>query len=112
MSVKLDVHLGASYDRWCDLHQVRHYGADLHVLDQDGQAIPVGTVCEDTDITAEQAFTECIESVWDAVADCRETVDGGDLARWVDLDTDAQQSLRPVLEALVKHIATSIPEQR
>lgn len=112
MSVKLDVHLGASYDRWCDLHQVRHYGADLYVLDQGGQAIPVGTVCEDTDITAEQALTECIESVWDAVADCRETVDGGDLARWVDLDTDVQRAHAPVLEALVKHIATSIPEQR
>lgn len=41
-----------------------------------------------------------------------EHLDQHGLARWVDLDTDAQQSLRPVLEALVKHIATSIPEQR
>lgn len=109
MSVKLDVHLGASYDRWCDLHQVRHYGADLFTLDEQGQATKVGTACEDPDLSPEEILAECVANVWDTVADAREETEDRELTRWADLDPAAQKTLWPMLEATVKGIAAVIP---
>ena len=100
MSVKLDVHLGASYDRWCDLHQVRHYGADLFTLDEQGQAHGPWKP---------EVSVECVANVWDTVADAREETEDRELTRWADLDPAAQKTLWPMLEATVKGIAAVIP---
>ena len=39
---------------------VRHYGADLFTLDEQGQATKVGTACEDPDLSPEEILAECV----------------------------------------------------